>query len=81
VIDRCAHPDYRRLPQDYFDRARRDNYGKHTPQLLGEALSWHQRLVEDGTMLPSLAGVIGPRSGRRVTPERRPPVGADDGHR
>jgi succinyl-CoA:acetate CoA-transferase len=53
VIDRCAHPDYRPMLQDYFDRARRDSYGKHTPHLLGEALAWHQRLVEHGTMRPS----------------------------
>jgi succinyl-CoA:acetate CoA-transferase len=59
VIDRCAHPDYRPLLQDYFDRARRDSYGKHTPHLLGEALSWHQRLVEQGSMLPSAAGADG----------------------
>ena len=50
IIDACAHPDYRPMLQDYFDRARRDSYGKHTPHLLGEALSWHQRFIETGTM-------------------------------
>lgn len=50
IIDRCAHPDYRPMLQDYFDRAKRDSYGKHTPHLLGEALSWHERLVGAGTM-------------------------------
>nr|WP_255486486.1 acetyl-CoA hydrolase/transferase family protein [Luteimonas sp. MC1782] len=50
VIERCAHPDYRPMLQDYFDRACRDSHGKHTPHLLGEALSWHQRLVETGSM-------------------------------
>ena len=59
VIDHCAHPDYRPLLQDYFDRARRDSYGKHTPHLLHEALSWHERLVEQGTMLPE-GGSTGP---------------------
>jgi succinyl-CoA:acetate CoA-transferase len=52
VIDACAHPDYRPMLQDYFDRARRDSYGKHTPHLLGEALSWHQRFVDTGDMRP-----------------------------
>ncbi|HEY5804686.1 MAG TPA: acetyl-CoA hydrolase/transferase family protein [Lysobacter sp.] len=52
VIDACAHPDYRPMLQDYFDRARRESYGKHTPHLLGEALSWHQRFVETGDMRP-----------------------------
>jgi succinyl-CoA:acetate CoA-transferase len=50
IIDVCAHPDYRPMLQDYFDRASRDSYGKHTPHLLDEALSWHQRFVKTGTM-------------------------------
>jgi len=52
MIDQCAHPDYRPLLQDYFDRARRESFGKHTPHLLGEALSWHERFVETGSMRP-----------------------------
>lgn len=52
VIDNCAHPDFRPMLQDYFDRAQRDSYAKHTPHLLGEALSWHQRYVETGDMRP-----------------------------
>ncbi|WP_206861912.1 acetyl-CoA hydrolase/transferase family protein [Lysobacter changpingensis] len=52
VIERCAHPDYRPLLQDYFDRACRESFGKHTPHLLGEALSWHQRFLESGSMRP-----------------------------
>jgi succinyl-CoA:acetate CoA-transferase len=50
VIAHCAHPDYRDALQDYFDRASRESFGKHTPHLLGEALSWHQRFIERGTM-------------------------------
>ncbi len=50
IIERCAHPEYRPLLQDYFDRARRESYGQHTPHLLPEALSWHQRFVEAGSM-------------------------------
>jgi succinyl-CoA:acetate CoA-transferase len=50
IIDRCAHPDYRPMLQDYYDRAKRESYGKHTPHLLTEALSWHDRLVETGSM-------------------------------
>ena len=52
MIDQCAHPDYQPLLQDYFDRARRESFGKHTPHLLNEALSWHQRFVETGSMRP-----------------------------
>jgi succinyl-CoA:acetate CoA-transferase len=50
VIDRCAHPDFRDPLNDYFERASRDSYGKHTPHLLPEALSWHQRWLDTGTM-------------------------------
>ncbi|KGM57552.1 acetyl-CoA hydrolase [Lysobacter arseniciresistens ZS79] len=52
IIERCAHPDYKPMLQDYFDRASRESYGKHTPHLLDEALSWHRRFVETGTMRP-----------------------------
>lgn len=53
VIENCAHPDYRPLLQDYFERACRDSKGKHTPHLLGEALAWHERFVETGNMKPT----------------------------
>jgi len=52
VIERCAHPDYRPTLQDYVDRALRDSRGKHTPHLLQEALSWHQRFLDSGDMRP-----------------------------
>ena len=51
VIAHCAHPDYRPMLQDYFDRSCRESFGKHTPHLLDEALSWHQRYVQCGSML------------------------------
>jgi succinyl-CoA:acetate CoA-transferase len=35
---------------DYYERALRDSYGKHSPALLGEALSWHQRFIATGSM-------------------------------
>jgi len=52
VIERCVHPSYRPLLQDYFDRAMRDSRGKHTPHLPAEALSWHQRFLDTGDMRP-----------------------------
>ena len=51
IIANCAHPDYRPALQDYYRRALATSYGKHAPNLLAEALSWHQRFVETGTML------------------------------
>ena len=50
IIDHCAHPDFRPMLQDYFDRAQHSSGGLHTPHLLNEALSWHQRFVETGSM-------------------------------
>ncbi|BBY54792.1 succinate CoA transferase [Mycobacterium koreense] len=50
IIACCAHPDYRGALDDYFQRALRDGPGRHTPHLLGEALSWHSRYVSEGSM-------------------------------
>jgi succinyl-CoA:acetate CoA-transferase len=52
IIDRCAHPDYRPLLEDYLDRALNGAYGLQTPHLLAEALSWHTRFVQTGSMRP-----------------------------
>ncbi len=52
VIERCAHPDYRPLLRDYYERALRESPGRHTPHLLAEALSWHTRYLAEGSMLP-----------------------------
>jgi succinyl-CoA:acetate CoA-transferase len=50
IIEKCSHPDYRPMLQDYFRRAREHSYGQQSPCLPGEALSWHQRFIETGTM-------------------------------
>jgi succinyl-CoA:acetate CoA-transferase len=50
IIDRCAHPDYRPLLEDYVERAQRGAYGGHTTHLLDEALSWHTAYLRTGTM-------------------------------
>lgn len=48
IIANCVHPIYHRQLADYFDRA--VARGGHTPHLLEEALSWHQRRQDGGTM-------------------------------
>ncbi|MCH8685248.1 acetyl-CoA hydrolase/transferase family protein [Pedomonas mirosovicensis] len=53
IIENCAHPLYKPLLKDYFERAKAGSYGLQTPMLLNEALSWHQRFVETGSMLPA----------------------------
>ncbi len=52
IIERCAHPSYRPMLEDYYARARAGSYGQQLPSLPGEALSWHQRFIETGSMLP-----------------------------
>jgi succinyl-CoA:acetate CoA-transferase len=52
IIENCAHPNYRSLLLDYQGRAERLSFGKHTPHLLRESLSWHERYVRSGRMLP-----------------------------
>jgi succinyl-CoA:acetate CoA-transferase len=48
IIGKCSAPDYRGDLLDYYRRAERR--GGHEPHLLEEALSWHQRLMQEGTM-------------------------------
>jgi succinyl-CoA:acetate CoA-transferase len=52
IIDNCAHPDYRPMLKDYYQRARKHSYGQQSPSLLNEALSWHQRYIDTGSMKP-----------------------------
>ena len=50
IIENCAHPDYRDGLRGYFKRACAASAGRHTPHLLNEALSWHQRFLDTGSM-------------------------------
>ena len=50
IINNCAHPDFRERLLDYFNRACASGRGMHTPHLLDEALSWHQRYELEGRM-------------------------------
>lgn len=50
IINNCAHPDYRPLLMDYFKRADEATGHAHTPHLLNEAFSFHQRYLETGSM-------------------------------
>ena len=50
IIENCAHPKFKPALQDYQKRALEHSFGKHTPHLLEEALSWHQRYLKTGQM-------------------------------
>ncbi len=50
IIENCAHPHFKPALEDYHKRAFDHSIGKHTPHLLDEALSWHQRFLNVGHM-------------------------------
>jgi succinyl-CoA:acetate CoA-transferase len=50
LIENCAHPDYRPLLREYFERAKKTAPGQQTPHDLHTALSWHQRYLDTGSM-------------------------------
>ena len=52
IIENCAHPDYRELLRDYFERACEASHGAQTPHILSECFLFHSRLRESGSMLP-----------------------------
>lgn len=49
IIKNCVHPNFQTQLADYFSRAAAK--GGHTPHLLEEALSWHIKARDGGTML------------------------------
>lgn len=49
VVERCVAQPYRAMLIDYIDAANRR--GGHTPHLLEQALAWHTRYRETGSML------------------------------
>lgn len=50
IIENCAHPDYKDALLDYVERAEKTANSLHTPHDLREALSWHVRCLETGSM-------------------------------
>lgn len=50
LIENCAHPDYRPMLREYYEHALRTAAGKHSPHDLEQALSWHTRFLETGSM-------------------------------
>jgi succinyl-CoA:acetate CoA-transferase len=50
IIENCAHPDYKPMLMDYLERAEKATKCAQTPHILTEALSWHTRFIETGTM-------------------------------
>ena len=51
IIENCADPSFKAQLLDYYNRAESTSAAKHTPHILGEALSWHDRFVKTVSML------------------------------
>jgi acetyl-CoA hydrolase len=53
IIDKCAHPEYRPILQEYFDRATREcvaSRSAHEPHMLFKVFNMQKNLEEKGTM-------------------------------
>lgn len=50
IIEKCAHPTYQPMLMDYLERAEKATGLAHTPHMMDEALSWHTRFIQTGTM-------------------------------
>jgi len=48
IIEKCTHPSYRPKLREYYQEAL--SRGGHTPHVLEKALSWHIKLIQEGTM-------------------------------
>ena len=53
IIDKCVHPDYKPIIQEYFDMAKKECLAKgigHEPQLFDRCFKMQQNLAVNGTM-------------------------------
>lgn len=50
IIEKCAHPTYQPMLMDYLERAEKATGFAHTPHMMDEALSWHTRFIQTGSM-------------------------------
>lgn len=50
IIENCASGEYKNMLKDYYSKALVESKYRHIPLLIGEALSWHKRFSEIGTM-------------------------------
>ncbi|MBQ7630344.1 MAG: acetyl-CoA hydrolase, partial [Selenomonadaceae bacterium] len=50
IINKCAHPEYRPILLDYYERALAATKKANTPHLIDEALSFHSRFLATGDM-------------------------------
>ena len=50
IINNCVHPDYQPVLLDYYNRAVEATQHAHTPHIIKEALSFHEKFIETKSM-------------------------------
>ena len=50
IINKCVHPDYKPVLLDYYNRAVEATKHAHTPHIIKEALSFHEKFIETKSM-------------------------------
>ena len=50
IINNCVHPDYKPVLLDYYNRAVEATEHAHTPHIIKEALSFHEKFIETKSM-------------------------------
>ena len=50
IINNCVHPDYKPVLLDYYNRAVEATKPAHTPHIIKEALSFHEKFIETKSM-------------------------------
>lgn len=51
IIEKCSHPSYRPLLEEYLEFGLKHAPAKHTPHVLSHAFDFHKRLQTTGSML------------------------------
>jgi len=49
MVSHCDNPDYKDMLNAYLEKALKRKY-KHTPHVISEVLSWHDRFFKKGSM-------------------------------
>lgn len=50
IIENCTYGEYKEMLKEYYNKALLECKYKHIPHIIGEALSWHKRFSDTGTM-------------------------------
>ncbi|MBE5901568.1 MAG: succinate CoA transferase [Lachnospiraceae bacterium] len=51
IIEKCAHPSYKKQLREYFEKAKEVSASQHTPHDLAHCFDMHNRYLETGSMM------------------------------